>query len=449
MQAEDLWNRTLPILKERIFPGRFESFYKRVRAVELDQEDQTLTLEIPNGYPRDIANRDRSTIEESIYQAANGIQYQVRFRMATAEETNGLVPGAHAEPAMHPATAPLNQNHPTGFPNPKYTFASFVAGKHGQFAYAAAQAVADNPGRAYNPLFIYGATGLGKTHLMHAIGHKLLQVNPRARICYVPSEKFTNEVINGIRTETMNDLRQRYRSIDLLLIDDIQFIEGKAATQEEFFHTFNTLHEAGKQVVIASDRPPKDLAHLEARLRTRFEWGLLTDIQAPDLETRIAILRKKAELDNFQVPDEVVEFIAGAFHDSVRELEGAFIRVMAFASLNNLPPSLEIAQQILGTNVRQVTKERIRAVVAEHYSVTEEDLRSPRRNKEFTLPRHIACYLIREMTGASFQLIGRFFDRDHTSIMHGISKIREEVSSDNQLAATIAFLKTKINAAVN
>ncbi len=445
MQAEDLWNRTLPILKERL-PVRFEHFYKNVRAVDLDQEDQTLTLEIPNGYPREMANRDRPTIEESIYEAANGRQYQVRFRMALAEEPNGHGP-AYQEPVP---VAPLaRQDSVTGFPNPKYTFASFVAGKHGQFAYAAAQAVADNPGRAYNPLFIYGATGLGKTHLMHAIGHKLLQVNPRAKICYVPSEKFTNEVINGIRTETMNDLRQRYRSIDLLLIDDIQFIEGKAATQEEFFHTFNTLHEAGKQVVIASDRPPKDLAHLEARLRTRFEWGLLTDIQAPDLETRIAILRKKAELDSFQVPDEVVEFIAGSFHDSVRELEGAFIRVMAFASLNNLSPSLEIAQQILGTNVRQVTKERIRSVVAEHYSVTEEDLRSPKRNKEYTGPRHIACYLIREMTGASFQAIGRFFDRDHTSIMHGISKVRDEVSSDNQLAATIAFLKTKINAAVN
>lgn len=448
MQAEDLWNRTLPILKERIIPGRFESIYKRVRAVELDQEDQTLTLEIPNGYPRDIANRDRPTIEESIYEAANGVQFQVRFRMAAAEENHGQAPAPDA--VSPPPTAPLvRQDNTTGFPNPKYTFASFVAGKHGQFAYAAAQAVADNPGRAYNPLFIYGATGLGKTHLMHAIGHKLLQANPRAHVCYVPSEKFTNEVINGIRTETMNDLRQRYRSIDLLLIDDIQFIEGKPSTQEEFFHTFNTLHEAGKQVVIASDRPPKDLAHLEARLRTRFEWGLLTDIQAPDLETRIAILRKKAELDSFQVPDEVVEFIAGAFHDSVRELEGAFIRVMAFASLNNLPPSLEIAQQILGTNVRQVTKERIRAVVAEHYGVTEEDLRSPKRNKEYTLPRHIACYLIREMTGASFQQIGRFFDRDHTSIMHGINKIREEVNANNQLAATIAFLKTKINAAVN
>jgi len=446
MQAEDLWNKTLPILKARM-PGRYESFYKVCKAIDLD--DQTLTLEIPSGYPRDWANRDRGAIEESVYEAANGTEYQVRFKIGSAEE-NGFGAIHIAEPVPQQATAPLTrQETHTGFPNPKYTFASFVAGKHGQFAHAAAQAVAENPGRAYNPLFIHGATGLGKTHLMHAIGHRLLQHNPRAKVCYVPSEKFTNEVINGIRTETMNDLRQRYRSIDLLLIDDIQFIAGKAATQEEFFHTFNTLHEAGKQVVITSDCPPKELAHLEARLRTRFEWGLLTDLQAPDLETRIAILRKKAELDAFQVQDEVIEFIAGAFHDSVRELEGAFIRVMAFASLNNVLPDLAVAQQILGTNVRQVTKERIRSVVADHYGVTEEDLRSPKRNKEFTLPRHISCYLIREMTGASFQAIGRFFDRDHTSIMHGINKIRDEVGSDNHLAATIMHLKTKINAAVN
>ncbi|MBM3267367.1 MAG: chromosomal replication initiator protein DnaA [Candidatus Sericytochromatia bacterium] len=422
-------------------PARFESVYKWARPVEL--ADRILTLEIPNGYPKDLASRDITVLEESIYQATDGTQYKVEIRVAKAAE-NGHSPVPPAVEVASPTAPLVRQDIATGFPNPKYTFESFVAGKHGQFAYAAAQAVADNPGRAYNPLFIYGATGLGKTHLMHAIGHKLLSTNPRAKVCYVPSEKFTNEVINGIRTETMNDLRSRYRSIDLLLIDDIQFIEGKAATQEEFFHTFNTLHEAGKQVVIASDRPPKDLAHLEARLRTRFEWGLLTDIQAPDLETRIAILRKKADLDNLAIPDEVVEFIAGAFHDSVRELEGAFIKVMAFTSLNGLTPTLEIAQQLLGTNVRAATKERIRTVVARHYGVTEEDLRSPKRNKEFTLPRHVACYLIREMTGASFQLIGRFFDRDHTSIMHGINKIRDEVQTDTHLAATILQLKNKI-----
>jgi chromosomal replication initiator protein len=458
MQAEDLWNRAQPILKARM-PARYESFLRWVKAVDL--AEQTLTLEIPSGYPREFGNRDRATIEETLFEAANGTTYQVQFRMATSED-NGHSQGQFAQGVpVGQATAPLGEAPPapqqaparqdlsTGFPNPKYTFESFVAGKHGQFAYAAAQAVAENPGRAYNPLFIYGSTGLGKTHLLHAIAQRLLASNPRAKICYVHSEKFTNEVISGIHTNTMNDLRQRYRNNDLLLIDDIQFIEGKAATQEEFFHTFNTLHEAGKQVVIVSDRQPKDLAHLEARLRTRFEWGLLTDIQAPDLETRIAILRKKADIDQIKVPDEVLELIAGAYGDSVRELEGAFIRVIAYASMHKCDPTLEVAQQLLGANQRTVTKERIRAIVADYYGVTEEDLRSPKRNKEFTLPRHVACYLTRELTGASFQLIGRFYDRDHTSIMHGINKIKDDIEANNTFATQVLHLKGRIQAAGN
>jgi chromosomal replication initiator protein len=307
-------------------------------------------------------------------------------------------------------------------------------------------AVSDKPGGTYNPLFIYGASGLGKTHLMHAIGHRLLATNPRAKVVYVSSEKFTNEVITGIRTDSMNDLRKRYRDLDLLLIDDIQFIERTTATQEEFFHTFNALYEHGKQIVIAGDRPPKQLPQIEERLRTRFEWGLQTDIQAPDLETRIAILRKKADLETIVVPDDVLDFIAGAMCDNVRELEGAYLKVVAFASIHGRPVSRELAIEVLGTaNVRPITMARICEVVAEAYNVTAEDLVGPRRVKEFTLPRHIACYLVREMTGASFQAIGRHFRRDHTSIMHGIKNISEELLCDTNLGANIAHLKSRIS----
>ena len=444
MQAEEIWNLALPKLKDRM-PGRYESFIKAF--VPIDFNGQILTLQTPMGYLPVFANSDRPTIEQSVYEAANGARIQVNFSMAEARSVLETVPAPPPNLEFTPprGTQPLAAHAAVGILNPKYTFDSFVVGNHGKFAHAAAWAVANNPGKAYNPLFIHGGVGLGKTHLMHAIGHLLLLANPRAKVAYVSTEKFTNEVINGIRTESMNDLRTRYRSIDLLLIDDIQFIERTTATQEEFFHTFNALHEAGKQLVIVSDRPPKQLTHLEDRLRNRFEWGLQTDIQAPDLETRIAILRKKAEQDGFEVPDEVLDFIAGAYHDNVRELEGAFIRVMAFASLNGSKPTLDSAQHILGTaNVKPVTMERIATVIADHFNVSLEDLQSPKRNKEYTQPRHIACYLIREMTGSSFQAIGRFFDRDHTSIMHGINKVKGEIALDMTKAASMMHLKGRI-----
>ncbi len=435
LQADDLWNRTLSLLKDKS-PGRYESFFRLLRAIDLDES--TLTLELPdNGFYRGIAATERPFLEQTIYEAADGTAIRVNFSIASRIGH----PLPHASEPLLSATI----GHPTiGKLNPKYTFSSFVVGGNTRFAHAAAQAVSEKPGKTYNPLFIYGGSGLGKTHLMHAIGHQLLIVNPRAKVCYVSTEGFTNEVINGIRTQSMNVLHDRYRHIDLLLIDDIQFIERTTATQEEFFHTFNDLHSAGKQIVIASDRPPKEIPRLEERLRSRFEWGLLTDIQAPDFETRVAILRKKAEQDQIAVPEEVLDHIAGAFHDNVRELEGAFLKVVAYASLHQMDPDLNLAHQILGKTSRPVTPERIISVVAEQYRVTPEDLIGPKRNKEYTQPRHIACYLIRDMTGASFQLIGRAFERDHTSVMHGIKKVQGEIDADNKFAAELVLLKNRI-----
>lgn len=439
LQANDLWNRTLSLLKDKN-PTRYESFFRLIRPLELD--GATLTLELPNNsFYRGIAATERPLIEQTIYEAADGTEIRVNF--SVSDRNGNLLSPSSAEPLF---TAKLG--HPTvGKLNPKYTFSSFVVGQNTRFAHAAAQAVSEKPGKTYNPLFIYGASGLGKTHLMHAIGHRLLTVNPRAKVCYVSTEGFTNEVINGIRTESMNVLRERYRHIDLLLIDDIQFIERTTATQEEFFHTFNDLHSAGKQIVIASDRPPKEIPRLEERLRSRFEWGLQTDIQAPDFETRVAILRKKAEQDAIAVPEEVLDHIAGAFHDNVRELEGAFLKVVAYASLHGMSPDLELAQTILGKTSKPVTLDRIIQVVAEQYRVTPDDLVSPKRNKEYTQPRHIACYLIRDMTGSSFQQIGKAFDRDHTSVMHGIKKVQREIDADNKFAAELVLLKNRITSA--
>jgi chromosomal replication initiator protein len=327
-----------------------------------------------------------------------------------------------------------------GILNAKYTFSTFVIGSHSHFAHAAAMAVAESPAKAYNPLFIYGDVGLGKTHLMHAIAHHLLSRHPEMKVAYLSSEKFTNELINAIKEDRMMDFKNRYRQIDLLLVDDIQFMEGKEATQEEFFHTFNALHEAGKQIVISSDRPPKEIAALTDRLRNRFEWGLITDIQTPDLETRIAILKKKADMDAIQAPDDVLQYIATAYPKNVRELEGAFIRVMAYSSLSNENLSIQLAQKALGTMapVRQVSIPTINEIVAEHYHLEVADLIGSRRTKEISLARQVAMYLARELTELSLNVIGnRFGGRDHTTVMHAIDKIKTQLSRDTQLAADL------------
>jgi len=330
--------------------------------------------------------------------------------------------------------------------SPKYTFETFVVGAGNRFAHAAAMAVAEAPARAYNPLFIYGGVGLGKTHLLQAIGHRVLFGAGVARVAYVSSEKFTNELINSIRDDKTLDFRQRYRNVDVLLIDDIQFLAGKERTQEEFFHTFNTLHEASHQIIITSDRPPKEIPTLEDRLRSRFEWGLIADIQPPDLETRIAILRKKAENEGISVPDEVAEFIAQRITTNIRELEGALVRVVAYASLTRSPISVELASDVLRdllppTRARVVTIQAIQAALAEFFGIRVEEMRAKRRTKGVAFPRQVAMYVAREITDASLPRIGEEFGgRDHTTVMHACHRVRESLRRDAHLAASLKRL---------
>ncbi len=334
--------------------------------------------------------------------------------------------------------------------NHKYTFETFVAGSSNRFAHAAAAAVAEAPAKAYNPLFIYGDSGLGKTHLLHAIGHYARRLLPHLRVRYVNSEEFTNDFINSIRDDRTSRFQSRYRDVDVLLIDDIQFLQGKVQTQEEFFHTFNALHNASKQVVITSDLPPKQLSGFEGRLRSRFEWGLITDVQPPDLETRIAILRKKAIQEKMSAPDDVLEFIASRISTNIRELEGALIRVTAFASLNKQPVSLELAEIVLrdlltNDQASQITASTIMAQTAAYYALTIDDLCSVSRSRQLVTARQIAMYLCRELTELSLPKIGQHFgNRDHTTVMHADRKIRELMSERRAIYNQVTELTNRI-----
>lgn len=334
--------------------------------------------------------------------------------------------------------------------NPKYTFDTFVIGNSNRFAHAASLAVAEAPAQAYNPLFIYGGVGLGKTHLMHAIGHYILNQTPNAKVVYVSSEKFTNELINSIRDDRNNQFRNKYRNVDVLLIDDIQFIAGKESTQEEFFHTFNALHEANKQIVISSDRPPKEIPTLEDRLRSRFEWGLIADIQPPDLETRIAILKKKAKVENIDVPDDVMQYIASKIQSNIRELEGALIRIVAYSSLTNKKITLELAEEALKDIIssdkpKKITVKLIKEVVSKEFNIKVEDFNSRKRTKSIAYPRQIAMYLTRELTDLSLPKIGEEFGgRDHTTVIHAYDKITEDMANNDDFKNVIDKLIKEI-----
>lgn len=350
----------------------------------------------------------------------------------------------------------LNENAAKANLNPRYTFDTFVVGSNNKMAHAASLAVAESPGEAYNPLFIYGGVGLGKTHLMHSIAHFVLHKNPDAKVLYVTSEYFTNELIESIRNgnnSTMSKFREKYRNIDVLLIDDIQFIIGKESTQEEFFHTFNALHGAKKQIVISSDKPPKDMEILEDRLRSRFEWGLIVDISSPDYETRMAILRKKEELDGYKIDDQVVEYIAKNVKSNIRELEGSLNKIMAYANLEKSEINLALAEKVLKDIIspgqkRIITPEVITEIVAEHFGISPADILGNKRNVKVAFPRQIVMYLCRNMTEVTLKNIGAYLGgRDHTTVMNGINKI-EEAINDNKNTSTkevIDILKKKIN----
>ena len=338
--------------------------------------------------------------------------------------------------------------------NPKYKFDTFVVGSNNKFAHSASLAVAETPGKAYNPLYLYGGPGLGKTHLMHSIGHFIMEENPNTKVLYVTSEEFTNEVIESIRSgnaQAMTKLREKYRTVDVLMIDDVQFIIGKESTQEEFFHTFNVLHSSGKQIILSSDKPPKEMDTLDERFRSRFEWGLIADIQPPDYETRVAILRKNAETCDRPIDEEIITYIATNIKSNIRELEGAFNKILAFARLNKVDLTLPLAEEALKDVIypnkpKEVTPTLILEVVAEHFGVKKEDITSSRRNSEFVLPRQVFMYLCRKMTDTSYANVAKMLGKkDHTTVIHGVNKIEEEISINDELHTKIEVIKKKIS----
>ena len=352
-----------------------------------------------------------------------------------------------------PAASNFNENKEMANLNPKYTFDTFVVGSNNKFAHAASLAVAESPGEIYNPLFLYGGVGLGKTHLMHSIAHFILEKNPSCRIVYTTSEEFTNELIEAIRNgnnTAMTKFREKYRNIDVLLIDDIQFIIGKESTQEEFFHTFNSLHAAKKQIIISSDKPPKDIEILEDRIRSRFEWGLLADISSPDYETRVAILRKKEEMDGYNIDDAIIEYIAKNIKSNIRELEGSLNKIIAYANLEKRKITMELAEEVLKDIIspnekKIITPEYIISTVAEHFDVSPEEIAGNKRNSKVVYPRQIAMYLCREMTDVPLKSIGKCLgNRDHTTIMHGCDKIEQELKSSENTRNTVEILKKKL-----
>ncbi|TWP52839.1 chromosomal replication initiator protein DnaA [Lentzea tibetensis] len=415
-------------------------------AVKVDSPEPTAPPTTP--IPLPVTNGETPVTDESDGDSDTDEVDEEKDALATASE---IWPTFNTAPASGtPFTRPANPSPSQTRLNEKYNFDTFVIGASNRFAHAAAVAVAEAPARAYNPLFIWGESGLGKTHLLHAVGHYAQRLFPGMRVRYVSTEEFTNDFINSLRDDRKVAFQRRYRDIDVLLVDDIQFLEGKEGTQEEFFHTFNTLHNTNKQIVVSSDRPPKRLETLEDRLRTRFEWGLITDIQPPELETRIAILRKKAAQDRLAAPAEVLEFIAARIERNIRELEGALIRVTAFASLNRQPVDVQLAEIVLrdlipDSHAPEITAPTIMAVTAEFFGVTIDDLCGPGKTKALAQARQISMYLCRELTDLSLPKIGQTFGgRDHTTVMHADKKIRKEMAERRRIYDQVQELTSRI-----
>ncbi|UOF91757.1 chromosomal replication initiator protein DnaA [Fodinisporobacter ferrooxydans] len=446
-RAQELWENTLAALENRLSKPSYETWLKATKAHSFD--GQSLFIQAPNEFVRDWLDSHYTSIIEEMLKQLTKKNLSVRFTIPQFPNEDAHVAQKPAENQPELPTAAAEEFVPTML-NPKYRFETFVIGAGNRFAHAASLAVAEAPAKAYNPLFIYGGVGLGKTHLMHAIGHYVLQQNPSSKVLYISSEKFTNEFITAIMNNKGADFRNKYRNIDVLLIDDIQFLAGKEQTQEEFFHTFNALHDAEKQIIISSDRPPKEIPTLEDRLRSRFEWGLTTDIQIPDLETRIAILYKKAKADGLDIPDEVIMYIANKIDTNIRELEGALIRVVAYSSLTNRDMSMELAEEALRdiispSKTKIITIADIQKIVGEHFSLKIEDFKAKKRTKAIAFPRQIAMYLAREITDCSLPKIGsEFGGRDHTTVIHAHEKITKEITQDFSLRQTVEHLKEKI-----
>ena len=412
-----------------------------------DVEDNTVKIVIPSDKAHAvsyISTKYKNYFQVSVSEMFNE-EYNISFLLEKDLSTNKEKEEENYIYNINSAKANLNA---------KYNFDTFVVGSNNKFAHSAALAVAESPGEVYNPLFLYGGAGLGKTHLMHSIGHFILEQNSEMKVLYVNSEQFTNEVIESIRSgnaASMTNLREKYRTIDVLLLDDVQFIIGKESTQEEFFHTFNALHTAGKQIILSSDKPPKEMEILDERFRSRFEWGLIADIQAPDYETRMAILKKNIVNYGIEIDEEILKYIATNIKSNIRELEGALRKVIANSKLNNMELSMALAEDALKDIIypeapKEVTPELIMNVVAEHFGVSASDITSSKRNSEFVLPRQIFMYLCREMIDIPFKSIGNLLGKkDHSTVMHGVDKIKKEIQVNDDIKNKIDIIKKKIN----
>ena len=443
-QESAIWEDMLEYVEEHIPEVEFRTWFNQVRPLGI--ENGTFMIGVPHSFARDWLKGHYGTlIEEALGElgaASPRVGFQVVNFPKSEQQDMFSAPASSKEGSSLPQSRPLRLN-------PKYVFSNFVVGSNNNLAHAAALAVAEAPGRAYNPLFIYGEAGLGKTHLMHAVGHAVAERYPKLQIEYATTEAFTNDLINAIREDRMTLFRDRYRSVDLLLIDDVQFIAGKERTQEEFFHTFNSLYESGKQIILSSDRPPKDIPTLDNRIRSRFEWGLITDIHPPELETRIAILTMNAEYRGVKIPGEVIDFIARQVSSNIRELEGALMRVIVYASMNNSDITRQTAAKALSdvfTHTElNLTMEDILRATARHYGAEAEDLKSKGRRHELVMPRQVAMYLIRELTPHSYPEIGQFFSgRDHSTVHYAVQKITDQLEQDRKLEDSLRSLKAEL-----
>ncbi|MGH9779074.1 MAG: chromosomal replication initiator protein DnaA [Candidatus Acidiferrales bacterium] len=431
------WEKILAHLEARISPQTFATWFRPTRLEAV--KENLLTVRVPNPVFQKWLATDGAQPVADAQASLELAHFRIEFQPEPEAASRSLGMNGHPPEATKPQQVRLDFDSTDYQLNPRYTFDTFVVGSANQFAHAAALAVAEQPSKAYNPLFLYGGVGLGKTHLMHAVGHVVRQRNPQLRITYLTAEKFTNEVIHALRFERMVGFRDKYRFVDLLLLDDIQFLAGRERTQEEFFHTFNALYDAQKQIVISSDAPPKEIPTLEERLRSRFEWGLIADIQAPDLETKIAILMKKAEHDGVPLPPEVAEYIARGIRSNIRELEGALIRLQAYSSLVGEQVSLQLAEKVLKTILAQQEKrvsiEAVQRRVAEHFNLRPTDLKARSNARAIAYPRQVAMYIAKQLTGASLPEIGRAFGgKHHTTVLHSINKIERLRKTDKDLA---------------
>lgn len=440
-QLADIWSKTLDLLKDEMTEISFNTWIKTLEPSFMNSN--TIVLTVNDTFNKGIIETRHAPLIKNAITQVTRKEYELKFSVSSedGDEEN---------------YSDLVNKNDLAFTelNPRYTFNTFVVGNNNRFAHAASLAVAESPGKTYNPLFVYGGVGLGKTHLSQAIGHYVFSQNQNSKVLYVTSEQFTNELINALKDGSMEEFRNKYRNIDLLMIDDIQFIAGKERTQEEFFHTFNTLYAANKQIILTSDKPPKEITTLEERLQSRFEWGLIADIQSPDLETRIAILRKKVQLDKVIVPDELLQYIADKFSSNIRELEGALNRIIAIASLTHSEMNIDLANEALKDMLNPSRKKiidykAIQDAVGRYFDMKMDDFKSKKRSRDIAFPRQIAMYLCREMTDMSLPQIGEEFGgRDHTTVMHAYDKISDELKNNQETRRAVEEIKKAISASV-